>query len=57
MLMQKYIEPEDDQLIPLSESMEKMNKFMYACIISDVAIEAEEQEFDLDIDIVEACLS
>ncbi len=55
------IEPDNDKLIPLTGSVfscvEKMDNFMYPCIISDEIMDAEEQEFDLKMDIVEAPLS
>ncbi len=54
------IESEDEKSIPLSESLfscvEKTDKFMYPCIISDEAMDAEEHEFNLNMDIVEAPL-
>ncbi len=55
------IEPDDDKSTPSTESVfscvEKTYNFMYPCIISDEMMDAEQQEFDLDIDIAEAPLS
>ncbi len=55
------IEPDDDKSIPSTESafscVKSPDNFMYPCIVSDVAMEAEEEEFDRDMDIVEAPLS
>ncbi len=30
-----------------------MDKFLYPCIVSDEAIDAEEKEFDLEMEIIE----
>ncbi len=53
-------EPDDDKSIPSNESIfsciEKPDNLLYPCIISDEAMDAEEEEFDLDMDIVEAPL-
>ncbi len=55
------IEPDDDKSIPLSESVftcvENPNDFLYPCIVADEAMDEEEEEFDLDMEIVEAPLS
>ncbi len=55
------IEPDDDKSIPSAESVftcvEKPDNFLYPCIISDDAMDREEEEFDLDMEIVEAPLS
>ncbi len=55
------IEPDDNKSIPAAESvfscvMERDN-FMYPCMISDEMMDADEDQFELDIDIVEAQLS
>ncbi len=59
--MLPYIEPDDDKSIPSAESVftcvEICDKFLYPCIISDELMDAEEEEFDLDMEIVEAPLS
>ncbi len=55
------IEPDDDKSIPLTESVfscvENMDNFLYLCIISDEAMDAEEKEFNLDKDIIEPPLA
>ncbi len=55
------IEQDNDKSIPSAESVfacvKKMGNFMYPCIISDKMIDADEEDFDLDMDIVEAPLS
>ncbi len=49
------IEPDDDKSIPSAESVfscvERKNNFLYRCIMSDKVMYAEEEEFDLDMDI------
>ncbi len=51
------IEPDDDKSIPSSESVfscvEKMDNFLYPCIVSYEVMGAEEDEFNLDMDIIE----
>ncbi len=53
-------EPDDDKSIQSTESVfscdESPDNLLYPCIISDEAMDAEEEEFDLDMDIVEAPL-
>ncbi len=54
-------EPDDDKSIPSPESVfscvKRKDKFLYPCIVSDEAMEAEENEFDLDVDIIEPPLA
>ncbi len=54
-------EPDDDKSIPLAESVfsceKRKDKFMYPCIVSDEVMDAEEKEFDLDMDIIEPPLA
>ncbi len=54
------IEPDNDKSIPSTEfvftCVENPNDFLYPCIISDEAMDKEEEEFDLDMEIVEAPL-
>ncbi len=54
-------ESDGDKSIPSTQSgfscVESPNNFWYPSIISDEAMDAEEEEFDLDMDIVEAPLS
>ncbi len=51
------IEPEDDKSIPLAESVfscvKRKEEFLYPCIVSHKAMDAEEKEFELDVDIIE----
>ncbi len=51
------IEPDDDKSIPLTESVfscvKRKDDFLYPCIVSDEVIDADEKEFDLDMDIIE----
>ncbi len=51
------IKPDDDKSIPLAESVfscvEKKDNFLYSCFMSDEAMDAEEKEFDLNMDITE----
>ncbi len=55
------IEPDDDKSIPLTESVfscvENTDNFLYPCIVSDEAMDDEEKEFDLDMDIIEPPLA
>ncbi len=55
------IEPHDDKSIPSTESVfscvENTDNFLYPCIISDEAMDDEEKEFDLDMDIIEPPLA
>ncbi len=55
------IEPDDDKSIPSAESVfscvEKKENFLYHCIVSDEVMDAEEEEFDLDMDIIESPLA
>ncbi len=50
-------EPDDDKSIPSPEPdfscVKRKDVFLYPCIVSDEAMEAEENEFDLDMDIIE----
>ncbi len=59
--MMPDIEPDDDKSIPLTESVfscvEKKDNFLCPCIMSDEAMDAEEEEFDLDMDIIEPSLA
>ncbi len=54
-------EPGDDKSIPSPEPIfscvKRKDEFLYPCIVSDEAMEAEENEFDLDMDIIEPLLS
>ncbi len=49
-------EPDDDKSIPSPEPVfscvKRKDKFLFPCIMSDEAMEAEEKEFDLDMDII-----
>ncbi len=56
------IEPDHDKSIPSAEyvfaCVENSNDFLYPCIVPDEAMDREEEEeFDLDMEIVEAPLS
>ncbi len=50
-------EPDDDKSIPSAESVfscvKRKDQFLYPCIMSDEAMDAEEKEFDLNMDIIE----
>ncbi len=37
--------------------VERKGKFLYPCIMSDEAMDAEEKEFDLDMDIIKLALA
>ncbi len=54
-------EPDDDKSIPSPEPVfscvKRTDEFLYPCIVSDKAMEAEENEFDLDIDVIEPPLA
>ncbi len=54
-------EPDDDKSIPSAESVfscvERKDNFLYPCIMSDEAKDAEEKKFDLDMDIFEPPLA
>ncbi len=54
-------EPDDDKSIPSSESVfsciEIKDEFLYPCIMSDEEMDAEEKEFDLDMNIIEPPLT
>ncbi len=54
-------EPDNDKSIPSAESVfscvERKDNFLYPCIMSDEAIDAEETDFDLDMDKIEPPLS
>ncbi len=54
-------EPDNDQSIPSAESVfscaERKDNFLYPCIVWDEAMDAEEQEFDHDMDIIEPPLA
>ncbi len=51
------IVPDDDKSIPSAESVfsfvRRKDDFLYPCIVSDKAMDAEDKEFDLDMDIIE----
>ncbi len=53
--------PDDDKSIPSPEPVfscvKRKDEFLYHCIVSDEAMEAEENEFDLDMDIIEPPLA
>ncbi len=55
------IEPDHDKSIPSAESVftcvENRDNFLYPCIVSDEAMDAEVEEFDLNMEIDEASLS
>ncbi len=55
------IEPDGDQSILLAESVfgcgKKTDDFMYPCIVSDEMIDTDEDQFELDMDIVDTPLS
>ncbi len=55
------IEPDDDKSIPSAESVfscvKKKDNFLYPCIVLDEAMDAKEEEFDLDMDIIEPPLA
>ncbi len=55
------IDADDNKSIPLTESVftcvERKDNFLYPCIVSDGEIDAEEEEFDLNMEIVEAPLA
>ncbi len=50
-----------DKSIPSAESVlrcfEKKDDFLYPCIVSNEAMDAEEEEFDLDMDIIKPPLA
>ncbi len=54
-------EPDDDKSIPSTESVfscvKKKDEFLYPCIMSDEAMDAEDKEFDLNMDIIEPPLA
>ncbi len=54
-------EPDHDKSIPSVESffscVKRTDDFLYPCIISDEAMDAEEKEFDVDMDIFETPLA
>ncbi len=54
-------ERDDDKSMPSAESVficvEKKDKFLYPYIMSDEVMDAEEKEFDLDMDIIEPPLA
>ncbi len=54
-------EPDDDKSIPSAESVfsceERKDEFLYPYIVSDEAMDAEEKEFDLNMDIIELPLT
>ncbi len=55
------IEPDNDKSIPLAESVfscvEKKDNFLYPCIMSDKVLDAEQEEFDLDMVILKPPLA
>ncbi len=54
-------EPDNDKTIPSAESVfscvKRKDEILYLCIVSDEAMDAEEKEFDLDMDIIEPPLA
>ncbi len=54
-------EPDEDESIPLAESVfscvKRKEEFLYPCIVSDEAMDAEEKEFELDMEIIEPPLA
>ncbi len=54
-------EPDDDKSIPSPEPVfscvKRKDEFLFPCIVSDEAMEAEEKEFDLDMDIIDPPLA
>ncbi len=50
------IEPDDDKSIPSAESVfscvERKHDFLYTCILLDEAMDAEGNDFDVDMDII-----
>ncbi len=54
-------EPDHDKSIPLTESVfsyvKRKEEFLYPCIMSDEAMDAEDKQFDLDMDIIEPPLA
>ncbi len=50
-------EQDNDKSIPSAESvfscLKRKDEFLYPCIVSDKVMNAEEKEFDLDMDIIE----
>ncbi len=52
---------DDDESIPSVESVfscvKRNDEFLYPCIMSDGAMDAEEKEFDFDMDIIEPPLA
>ncbi len=59
--MMPATEPDDDQSIPSTESVlscvESLDNLLYPCIICDEAMDVEEGEFDLHMDIIEPPLA
>ncbi len=54
-------EPDDGKSIPSAESVfscvERKDELLYPCIVSEEVMNAEEKEFDLDMDIIEPPLA
>ncbi len=50
-------EPDNDKSIPVFSCVKREDEFQYPCIMSDEAMDAEEKEFDLDMDIIESPLA
>ncbi len=54
-------EPDNDKSIPSPEPVfscvKREDEFLYPCIVSDEAMDAEEKEFDLDMGIIEPPLA
>ncbi len=54
-------EPDDDKSIPSSEPVfsctKREDEFLFSCIMSDEAMDAEEKEFDFNMDIIEPPLA
>ncbi len=54
-------EPDDDKSIqspePVFSCVKREDEILYPCIVSNEAIDAEEKEFDLDMDIIEPPLA
>ncbi len=54
-------EPDDDKSILLAESvfscLERKDEFLYPCMVSDEAMDVEDKEFDLHMNIIEPPLA
>ncbi len=60
-MINQYSEPDDDKSILLAESVfscvKRKDKSMYPCMVSDEAMDVEEKEFDLYMEIIELPLA